>query len=121
MNVVFDNVRLPADHLIGREGKGVRQAVTVLNYSRTLAGAISLGIARAALEGALAFARDRIAFDQRVLNFQGIQWYFSDILTDLDPPRPLIYRTAPPLHTKHHTHPRGQPTRPKEKRTAPAG
>lgn len=99
MNVVFDNVRLPADHLVGREGKGVRQAVTVLNYSRTLAGAISLGIARAAFEGALEFARDRVAFDQRVLNFQGIQWYFSDMLTDIDAARLLIYRAATALDT----------------------
>lgn len=94
MNVRLDAVRVPADHLIGQEGKGVRQAVTVLNYSRTLAAAISLGIARAAFEGALTFARDRIAFDQRVLNFQGIQWYFSDMLTDIDGARVLTYHAA---------------------------
>ncbi|GGC54160.1 acyl-CoA dehydrogenase family protein [Chelatococcus reniformis] len=94
MNVVLDDVRLPADHLIGVEGKGVRQAVVVLNHSRTLAGAISLGVARAAFEGALAFARDRVAFDQRVLEFQGIQWYFADMLTEIDAARLLIYRAA---------------------------
>src|SRR5690606_20156726 len=97
MNVVFDDVRLPLDHLVGEEGKGVRQAATVLNYSRTLAGAISLGIARAAYEGALAFARDRIAFDSRVLEFQGIQWYFADMLTEIDAARLLIYRAAEAL------------------------
>jgi alkylation response protein AidB-like acyl-CoA dehydrogenase len=97
MNVVFDGVRLPADHLVGTEGKGVRQAVTVLNYSRTLAGAISLGIARAAFEDALAFARDRTAFDSRVLEFQGIQWYFADMLTEIDAARLLIYRSAQAL------------------------
>ena len=94
MNVVYDNIRLPADHLIGTEGKGVMQAATVLNHSRTLAGAISIGIARAAYEGALTFARDRKAFDQRVLEFQGIQWYFADMLTDIDAARLLIYRAA---------------------------
>jgi alkylation response protein AidB-like acyl-CoA dehydrogenase len=97
MNIVFDGVRLPADHLVGTEGKGVRQAVTVLNYSRTLAGAISLGIARAAFEDALAFARDRTAFDSRVLEFQGIQWYFADMLTEIDAARLLIYRSAQAL------------------------
>ncbi|MGF7159113.1 alkylation response protein AidB-like acyl-CoA dehydrogenase [Rhodoligotrophos appendicifer] len=100
MNVVFDEVRLPADHLIGEEGKGVRQAATVLNHSRTLAGAISLGIARAAFEGALIFARDRVAFDQRVLEFQGIQWYFADMLTEIDAARLLIYRATEALGTK---------------------
>lgn len=101
MNVRLDSVRVPADHLIGQEGKGVRQAVTVLNYSRTLAAAISLGIARAAFEGALTFARDRIAFDQRVLDFQGIQWYFSDMLTDIDGARVLTYHAARALDADH--------------------
>ena len=100
MNVRFDDVRLPADHMIGQEGKGVRQAVTVLDHSRTLAGAISIGIARAAFEGALLFARDRVAFDQRVLEFQGIQWYFADMLTEIDGARLLIYRAAESLN-KH--------------------
>ncbi len=94
MNVRFNDVRVPGDHMIGTEGKGVRQAVTVLDYSRTLAGAISVGIARAAFEASLAFARDRIAFDQRVLEFQGIQWYFAEMLTEIDSARLLIYRAA---------------------------
>lgn len=98
MNIVFDNVRLPADHMVGEEGKGVRQAVVVLNHSRTLAGAISIGVARAAFEGALCFARDRVAFDQRVLEFQGIQWYLADMLTEIDAARLLIYRAADALN-----------------------
>lgn len=97
MNVKLDGVRLPADHIIGQAGKGVKQAVTVLNYSRTLAGAISLGVARAAFEGALAFARDRVAFDQRVLDFQGIQWYLADMLTSIDSARLLLYHAAKSL------------------------
>ncbi|TDR90362.1 acyl-CoA dehydrogenase family protein [Enterovirga rhinocerotis] len=100
MNVVFDEVRLPFDHMVGEEGKGVRQAATVLNHSRTLAGAVSLGIARAAFEGALRFARDRVAFDQRVLEFQGIQWYFAEMLTEIDAARLLIYRATEALNTK---------------------
>lgn len=97
MNVRFDGVRVPADHMIGTDGKGVRQAVTVLDYSRTLAGAISIGIARAAFEGAVTFARDRVAFDQRVLEFQGIQWYFAEMLSEIDASRLLIYRAAQAL------------------------
>jgi alkylation response protein AidB-like acyl-CoA dehydrogenase len=97
MNMRLDGVELPLDHLVGTEGKGVRQAVTVLDYSRTLAGAISVGIARAAFEGALAFARNRVAFDKKVLEFQGIQWYFADMLTDIDASRLLIYAAAAAL------------------------
>ncbi len=97
MNVRLQGVRLPSDHLIGVEGKGVRQAVTVLDYSRTLAGAISLGIARAAFEGALTYARNRVAFDQTVAEFQGIQWYFADMLTEIDAARLLVYAAAQAL------------------------
>ena len=100
MNVVFEDVRLPFDHMVGEEGKGVRQAATVLNHSRTLAGAVSLGIARAAFEGALRFARDRKAFDLRVLEFQGIQWYFAEMLTEIDAARLLIYRATDALDSK---------------------
>jgi alkylation response protein AidB-like acyl-CoA dehydrogenase len=97
MNMRLADVRLPGDHMIGIEGKGVRQAVTVLDYSRTLAAAISLGIARAAFEQALIYARDRVAFDQRVLEFQGIQWYFAEMLADIDGARLLVYRAASAL------------------------
>jgi alkylation response protein AidB-like acyl-CoA dehydrogenase len=97
VNIQLENVRLPLDHLIGEEGKGVRQAVTTLDYSRTLAGAISVGIARAAFDGALVFAAKRKAFDQKVLQFQGIQWYFADMLSDIDAARLLVYRAADAL------------------------
>jgi len=97
MNVRLQGVRLPSDHLIGIEGKGVRQAVTVLDHSRTLAGAISLGIARAAFEDALQFARNRVAFGQTVAEFQGIQWYFADMLTEIDAARLLVYYAAQAL------------------------
>lgn len=99
MNIALDEVRIPSDHMIGEEGKGVKQAVTVLNYSRTLAGAVSIGIARAAYEAALSYLCDRKAFDQRVIEFQGIQWYFADMLTEIDAARLLIYRAAAALDT----------------------
>lgn len=97
VNIRLDGVRLPLDHLVGVEGKGVRQAVTVLDYSRTLAGAISLGIARAAFEDALARAKSRVAFDQKVVELQGIQWYFADMLTEIDAARLLVYAAAEAL------------------------
>jgi alkylation response protein AidB-like acyl-CoA dehydrogenase len=94
VNVVLDAVRVPADHLIGVDGKGVRQAVTTLNYSRTLAAGVSLGIARAAFDGALKHAKGRVAFDQKVIDFQGIQWYFADLLPRIDAARLLVYKGA---------------------------
>ena len=97
VNLVLDEVRLPAEALIGQDGKGIRQAVGTLNYSRTLAAAISIGIARAAFDAALAHAGGRRAFDQRVLEFQGIQWYFADMLSEVDASRLLVYRAAQAL------------------------
>jgi alkylation response protein AidB-like acyl-CoA dehydrogenase len=99
VNVKLEDVRLPLDHLVGTEGKGVRQAVTTLDYSRTLAAGISIGIARAAFDAALKFARDRTAFNQKVVDFQGIQWYFADMLARIDAARLLVYRAARALDT----------------------
>lgn len=94
MNLKLEGVRVPLDHLIGTEGKGVRQAATTLDYSRTLAAAISIGIARAAFDAAYAHASRRIAFDQTVLGFQGIQWYFAEALADIDASRLQVYHAA---------------------------
>lgn len=87
-------VRLPADHLVGVEGRGLSHVMHVLARSRTLAAAISLGIARAAFDGALNWARERTAFDQRVTDFQGIQWYFASASAKLSAARLLTYAAA---------------------------
>jgi alkylation response protein AidB-like acyl-CoA dehydrogenase len=94
VDLVLEDVAIPFDHMIGAEGKGVRQAVTTLDFSRTMAAAISLGIARAAFDGALRFAEKRVVFDRPVLNLQGIQWYFAEMLTEIDAARLLTYEAA---------------------------
>lgn len=99
VNIRLENVRLPGDHLIGIDGKGVRQAVTTLDYSRTLAAGISVGIARAAFDSALDFTKNRVAFDQKVIEFQGIQWYFAEMLARIEAARLLVYRAAEALDT----------------------
>jgi alkylation response protein AidB-like acyl-CoA dehydrogenase len=97
VDLILQDVLVPGDHLIGQEGKGVRQAVTTLDFSRTVAGAISIGIARAAFDRALLFAAGRKAFDQRVIQFQGIQWYFADMMTEIDAARLLVYEACKAL------------------------
>ena len=99
MNLLLEDVRVPLDHLIGTEGKGVRQAVTTLDYSRTLAAAISIGIARAAFDGAYARVTGREAFGQTILGFQGIQWYLSESLSEIDAARLLVFHAARALDT----------------------
>ena len=97
MNLRLMEVVVPDDHLIGLEGKGIRQAVTTLNYSRTLAAAISVGIARAAFDAALDHIAGRKAFDQTVLSFQGIQWYLAEALTDIDASRLQVFHAGQAL------------------------
>ncbi len=99
VNLVLKDVELPADHLIGTEGKGVRAAVTTLNYSRTMAAGISLGIARAAFDHAFAHARTRKVFDTSVFDKQGIQWYFADMTARIDAARLITYHAAQALDT----------------------
>jgi len=99
VDLILDGVLVPDDHLIGEEGKGVRQAVTTLDFSRTIAGAISIGIARAAFDRALAFAARRKAFDTNVIEFQGIQWYLAELMAEIDAARLLVYRACRALDT----------------------
>jgi alkylation response protein AidB-like acyl-CoA dehydrogenase len=97
VNIKLENVRLPLDHLIGTDGKGVRQAVTTLDYSRILAAGVSVGVARAAFDASLTYTNQRKAFDQTILQFQGIQWYFAELLAQIDAARLLTYRAADAL------------------------
>ena len=94
LNLLLEGAAIPLDHLIGVEGKGVRQAVTTLDYSRTLAAAISIGIARAAFDAAYRYTQHRMAFDQSVFGFQGIQWYFAEALADIDASRLQIFHAG---------------------------
>jgi alkylation response protein AidB-like acyl-CoA dehydrogenase len=94
MDAYFEDVVIPDYCLVGEEGKGVRQAVTILNNSRTAAAAISVGIARAAYENSLEWVSKRTAFDQKVIDFQGIQWMFTKMLTNINAARLLTYQAA---------------------------
>ena len=94
LNLLLEDVRIPHDHLIGVEGRGLNQAMVTLANSRTLAGAISLGVARAAFDGAAAFAAEREVFGKRLMEHQGIQWYLAEALAKLDAARVLVYQAA---------------------------
>jgi alkylation response protein AidB-like acyl-CoA dehydrogenase len=98
VNMRLTDVRLPANHLIGTEGKGVRQAAMTLSYSRTCTAGMMTGVARAAFDGALHRAHGRTAFDQRIIDFQGIQWYFAEMFCDIEASRMLTYRSAEALN-----------------------
>lgn len=113
VDLVLEGARLPLDHLIGEDGKGIRAAATTLDHSRVLAAAIGCGIARAAFSGALHFADKRSVFGQYVIELQGIQWYLAELLAEIDAARLLTYEAAHHLDAAGPTHtlPRESPER----------
>jgi alkylation response protein AidB-like acyl-CoA dehydrogenase len=92
--LIFEDVKVPAENMIGEEGKGYRQAMAVLDGGRVSIAGFSLGIAAGALESALKYAKERVQFDQPIANFQAIQWMLADGFTELDAARLLTYRAA---------------------------
>jgi alkylation response protein AidB-like acyl-CoA dehydrogenase len=94
VNLVLDEVEIAGDALIGIEGNGLKQALVTLSNSRTLAAGISLGIARSAFDEALAHVCEREAFGGKIIDFQGIQWYFAEAAAEIDAARLLCYQAA---------------------------
>jgi alkylation response protein AidB-like acyl-CoA dehydrogenase len=92
--LIFEDVKVPAENLLGEEGKGYRQAMAVLDGGRVSIAGFSLGIAAGALESSLKYAKERIQFDQPIADFQAIQWMLADGFTELDAARLLTYRAA---------------------------
>jgi len=92
--LIFEDVKVPAENLIGEEEKGYRQAMTILDGGRVSIAGFSLGIAAGALESSLKYAKERIQFDQPIANFQAIQWMLADGFTELEAARLLTYRAA---------------------------
>jgi alkylation response protein AidB-like acyl-CoA dehydrogenase len=92
--LIFEDVKVPAENLIGEEGEGYRQAMAILDGGRVSIAGFSLGIAAGALESALQYAKERVQFDQPIANFQAIQWMLADGFTELEAARLLTYRAA---------------------------
>lgn len=92
--ITLDNVRLPADALLGREGDGFKIAMSTLDGGRIGIASQALGIARAAYEAARKYATERHAFGGPISNFQAIQFMLADMATQIDAARLLIWRAA---------------------------
>jgi alkylation response protein AidB-like acyl-CoA dehydrogenase len=92
--VIFDNACVPASALMGRENDGFRVAVGELAGGRIGVAAVSLGIARAAMEAAKSYAKERRQFGQAIAEFQGLQWMIADREVDLHAARLLILDAA---------------------------
>ncbi len=92
--VTYQDVRVPADNLLGPEGAGLRQALQALDGGRVSIGALAVGLAQAAYEAALAYARQREAFGQPIASYQAIQWMLADAAVEIDAARLMVYQAA---------------------------
>jgi alkylation response protein AidB-like acyl-CoA dehydrogenase len=92
--LALDECPVPAENLIGDEGRGFDYAMGALDRSRPLVGAQALGIARAALELAAAYVQDRRQFGSRLADFQGLQFMLADMATQVDAAALLVYRAC---------------------------
>lgn len=92
--VIYQDVCVPADHLVGKVGNGLSQTLTILDSGRISIGAISVGLAQAALEEAIQYASQRKAFEQPLTSFQAIQWMLADAATEIHAARLMVYQAA---------------------------
>ena len=92
--LVFEDCRVPVANRLGEEGQGFKIAMTDLDAGRISVAAQALGIAEAACEAALEYAKTRVQFGQPIANFQGIQWMLVDMATRIEAARLLIYNAA---------------------------
>jgi acyl-CoA dehydrogenase len=90
----FEDVRVPVANRIGEEGEGFRIAMETLDNSRPLTAMISVGLARAAMEHAIAYAKERKQFGQPIAAFQGIQFLIADMGMNIHAARLLTYQSA---------------------------
>ena len=93
-SLTMEDCKIPAENIIGEVGEGYKQALITLEGGRISIGALALGIAQAALDSALQYAKQREAFGQPIGKFQLIQAYLADMATQVQAARLLLYHAA---------------------------
>lgn len=92
--LIFDNVRVPRENLLGNVGEGFKQAMYVLDGGRISIAALSLGMAKGALKAAVEYSKQRFQFGQPISNFQGISFKIADMATEIEAAELLIMSAA---------------------------
>lgn len=92
--LVLENVRVPADHVLGKIGEGFKQFLITLDGGRIGIGAMALGIAQGAYESALRYARERVQFGRSISKFQVIQHKLADMAMQIELARNMVYKAA---------------------------
>lgn len=98
--VILDEVRVPAENLLAREGEGFKIAMSALDGGRLNIAACSLGGARSALAKAAAYTKERIAFGRPISEFQGLQFRIADMATELEVAQTFLWRAAAALDAR---------------------
>jgi len=93
-DVIFNDVHIPEENLLGKEGEGFKIAMMTLDTTRPVIGAMGTGLARSALEYAADYATKRIAFKQPISNFEAIQFKIADIQKEIEASRLLTWHAA---------------------------
>jgi len=94
VELVFEDCRVPAKNILAEEGMGMKIALAGLDGGRIGIAAQSVGIAQAAMDEAVRFARERKQFDTRIIDFQSTRWKIADMATSIEAARLLVYRAA---------------------------
>ena len=92
--LTFADCRLPRENLLGEPGRGMRVALSTLDFLRMSVGAAAVGVAQRAYEESISYSKKRVAFGQPIAEFQATQFKLADMATEIDAARLLVYRAA---------------------------
>ncbi|MCP4352797.1 MAG: acyl-CoA dehydrogenase [Desulfobacterales bacterium] len=93
-DLIFENCRVPAENILGKEGEGFKLAMTALDAGRIGISAQSVGVATAALDAAVKYAKGRDQFGQKISKFQGLRWIIADMATEIEAAKQLMFSAA---------------------------
>lgn len=92
--LIFEDCEIPAENLLGKEGKGFNLAMMTLDRTRSSIGAQGLGVAAGALEYAIGYMKERVQFGRPIAALQGLQFMVADLAMQVEAARSLVYRAA---------------------------
>lgn len=92
--VIFEDVKVPKENLLGQEGEGFKIAMKTLDKTRPIVGAIGVGLAQGALDDAIEYAKQRVQFGKPIAEFQGLQFMMADMAMKIEAARQLVYKSA---------------------------
>lgn len=95
--LIFEDCRVPRSNLIGKEGDGFKIAMMALDGGRIGMAAQGIGVAEAAIEHSIKYAKERVQFGKPIASLQGIQWYLADMATRTEAAKALVFQAAEAL------------------------